>query len=539
MIKPSFPSNWKRVRLMDYARIVSGATPKTSEPRYWNGNVPWVTPKDISDLDGYPFLETTPRKLTEIGLSSCSAEVLPLNSVLLSSRAPIGLVAINRIPAATNQGFKSFVPDADRLDPGFLYHWLRGNRDFLESLGTGATFKEISKAVVSRIEIPLPPIDDQKRIAAILDKADALRRQRQETLQLIEKLLQSVFQDMFGDLAGVKAQSYTFSELALTGRGLFSNGPFGSDLLTSELRDTGVPVIYIRDIRNGEFTWKSNVFVTLQKAKTLPSCEVKPNDLLIAKVGDPPGIAALYSAGLESAIITQDVIRARINTKIAHPIFLQHYLNSSSGRHLMRTITVKGTRSRFSLRDLKNLRIPVPPLELQEKFATVVTRITQLRDTSRESGKLLDQCFSSLQQRAFRGALDLSLLELSAPQNLAIESAPAKLITKVKRRKEKSGFLQAPNTIEAILKELDGIVRKGEAIPWSVNFFKYRILGTLPAPFSFSQVMQKAASVFDETPPYDEIKEIILSLLGYGDGHVLLRQRFDEARREIVLEPAS
>jgi hypothetical protein len=145
MSESGLQSKWSLVKLADCARIVSGATPSTSETRYWNGDINWVTPKDISDLDGYPFLDSTPRTLTAEGLASCSAEILPRHSVLLSSRAPIGLVAINRIPVATNQGFKSFVPDTSRLDSGFLYHWLRANRSFLENLGTGATFKEVSK----------------------------------------------------------------------------------------------------------------------------------------------------------------------------------------------------------------------------------------------------------------------------------------------------------------------------------------------------------------------------------------------------------
>src|SRR6516165_8198989 len=98
---------WLRVRLDDCSRIVGGATPSTSIPHYWDGDICWATPKDLSELDG-PYLDTTPRRITPEGLDSCAAEVLPADSVLFSSRAPIGHVAINRVPMATNQGFKSF-----------------------------------------------------------------------------------------------------------------------------------------------------------------------------------------------------------------------------------------------------------------------------------------------------------------------------------------------------------------------------------------------------------------------------------------------
>ncbi|MEH2551294.1 restriction endonuclease S subunit [Bradyrhizobium sp. AZCC 2262] len=166
---------WAIATLGDVCDIVSGATPRTSEEKFWGGNVLWTTPKDLSELDG-AYLERPPRTITEEGLKSCAASLLPENSVLLSSRAPIGLVAINAVPMATNQGFKSLVPDRRRVDSKFLFHWLRSKTTFLQSLGNGATFKEISKGVVERIEIPLPPLAEQRRISAILDKADALRR---------------------------------------------------------------------------------------------------------------------------------------------------------------------------------------------------------------------------------------------------------------------------------------------------------------------------------------------------------------------------
>ncbi len=140
----------RKVQLSEVARIVSGATPSTSNPAYWDGDIAWVTPKDISDLAGEKYLDGTPRTLTQEGLKSCSAETLPANSVLFSSRAPIGLVAINKKPVATNQGFKSFIPDPTRLDATFLYHWLRKHRTELDRLGVGATFKEVSKAIISR-----------------------------------------------------------------------------------------------------------------------------------------------------------------------------------------------------------------------------------------------------------------------------------------------------------------------------------------------------------------------------------------------------
>jgi type I restriction enzyme S subunit len=203
---------WARIRLDQCTRIVSGATPSTSVREFWDGDICWTTPKDLSKLDG-PYINDTPRKLTKAGIRNCAAEMLPVGSVLFSSRAPIGHVAINVIPMATNQGFKSFVPDRSQLDTKFLYWWLKANRPYLESLGNGATFKEVSKAVVSRIEIPLPPLDKQREIGALLDQADDLRRKRRLALERLSTLLEAIFVGVCGPTTPMVSVGCALDEL--------------------------------------------------------------------------------------------------------------------------------------------------------------------------------------------------------------------------------------------------------------------------------------------------------------------------------------
>src|SRR5699024_11501251 len=132
-------------------------------PEYWDGDIEWATPADLSKLDG-AYITHTPRKLTSAGLQSCASRLLPAGSVLLSSRAPIGHTAINTVPMATNQGFKSLVP-GPYVYAKFLYHWLTSKTSYLQSLGNGATFQELSKATTCQIKVPLPSLDEQRRIA--------------------------------------------------------------------------------------------------------------------------------------------------------------------------------------------------------------------------------------------------------------------------------------------------------------------------------------------------------------------------------------
>ena len=167
-------SKWPLAKLGNVATVVGGGTPKTGDSENWDGTVPWVTPKDLSTQKSQ-YIERGVRHITETGLSSCSATLVPAGTVLWSSRAPIGLTAIARNPICTNQGFKNFVPNKDQIDSKYLYHFLRFNAQSLQTYGSGATFKEVSAKRAREITIPLPPLDEQRRIADILDVAARLK----------------------------------------------------------------------------------------------------------------------------------------------------------------------------------------------------------------------------------------------------------------------------------------------------------------------------------------------------------------------------
>ena len=189
--------SWPHVRLGDCCEVVSGATPKTAIEAYWGGEIFWATPKDISNLDSSTLVDT-PDKITHEGYRSCSTKLVPVGAVLVSSRAPIGLVAIAGVEMCTNQGFKSLVP-GPKVHSEYLYHCMKVNASRLASLGNGATFKEVSKSVVEDFEIPLPPLAEQIRIATILDKADGVRRKRREAIRLVDEFLRAAFFEKCGD----------------------------------------------------------------------------------------------------------------------------------------------------------------------------------------------------------------------------------------------------------------------------------------------------------------------------------------------------
>ncbi|MGH8128559.1 MAG: restriction endonuclease subunit S, partial [Gammaproteobacteria bacterium] len=163
--------SWKKVALSDVARITNGGTPKSKVAKYWGGDVQWLTPKDMGQMDGRE-IDSTPRTISKEGLAKSSARLVPKHSVILSTRAPIGHLAINQVPMAFNQGCRGIVPDV-KLDHIYLYYFLEANRRLLNDLGSGTTFKELSATNLKSIFIPLAPLDEQKRIVAVLDQAFA------------------------------------------------------------------------------------------------------------------------------------------------------------------------------------------------------------------------------------------------------------------------------------------------------------------------------------------------------------------------------
>ena len=165
-------SEWKECTLAELGEIVGGATPSTKDESNYGGDIAWITPKDLSALKGR-FISHGERNITEKGLNSCSTQMMPANAVLFSSRAPIGYVAIAQNPVCTNQGFKSIVANADN-DPMFLYYLLKYNKDAIEAMGSGTTFKEVSGSTMRGIRVRVPVSKaEQQRIASVLATLDS------------------------------------------------------------------------------------------------------------------------------------------------------------------------------------------------------------------------------------------------------------------------------------------------------------------------------------------------------------------------------
>lgn len=189
-----YNGKFEKVKLKELCAVISGSTPSTTKEEYWNGNIDWITPAELIDGDNYYYYESQ-RKITPQGLDSAST-LFPKDTVMLTTRAPIGKVAIAGKEMCTNQGFKNMICK-DELNPIYLYFWLLFHKDYLNSLGVGATFKEISKKIVENIKIPLPPFPLQQKFASIVGQVEKMKESVKKAQRNSEELFNSLMQKAF------------------------------------------------------------------------------------------------------------------------------------------------------------------------------------------------------------------------------------------------------------------------------------------------------------------------------------------------------
>ena len=209
---------WKEVTLSELGTIVGGATPSTKITSFYDGNIPWLTPKDLSVNDN-KYIFRGERNITEEGFKSCSCKMLPKGSILFSSRAPIGYVAIAANDMCTNQGFKSVIPN-EETDSEFLYYLLKYNKNNIASQGSGTTFAEVSGKTMKEIEVVVPKEkDDQRRIASILSSLDRKIELNNKINADLEEMAQAIFKNWFVDFESFKDGKFVDSELGMIPEG--------------------------------------------------------------------------------------------------------------------------------------------------------------------------------------------------------------------------------------------------------------------------------------------------------------------------------
>ena len=292
-------------------------------------------------------------------------------------------------------GTKVLIPKIE-ADVKYLYFALRSLR--IPSAGYSRHFKFLKEQ-----KIPLPPLAEQKRIAGILDAADVLRAKRRESIEQLDALLQSAFLDMFGDpITNPKGwELYTLPNIAEK----FCDGPFGSNLKSAHYVESGVRVIRLQNIGVGEMIDDDLAFISHDHYASLPRNHCKPGDVIIGTLGEPNLRACIIPKRLLQALNKADCLLLRVDSTRATPDYITWLLNNRSTVNKALELVRGQTRGRISLGRLKELPIPIPPLNIQQQFSRLVKSKEHLKKVIQSHLTEIDTLFSSLQHRAFNGEL--------------------------------------------------------------------------------------------------------------------------------------
>ncbi|TPV49680.1 restriction endonuclease subunit S [Pseudarthrobacter phenanthrenivorans] len=322
--------------------------------------------------------------------------------IVLSIRASIGDKVWADRQYCLGRGVAALRPGPE-LDASFLWHWLNHAEPSLQAKAKGATFLQVNRSDIAGLRIALPPLDEQRRIAAILDKADDLRTKRRGALAHLDALTQSIFHSMFGDPA--KPGSDVRLEPIEWMASRFSDGPFGSNLKSAHYVDEGVRVVRLQNIGDGKFINRDSAFISADHFKTLSRHECLPGDVLIGTLGEPNLRACVQPNWLPRALNKADCLQLRLDPKRGSPEYVAALLNNQSTRRIASGLILGQTRGRISLGRLRSMVVPIPRLELQQMFANRVAAVERLKETHRMHLAELDALFASLQHRAFNGEL--------------------------------------------------------------------------------------------------------------------------------------
>jgi type I restriction enzyme S subunit len=541
--------NWQRVPLSSLALPKSGSFvdgpfgSNLKATEYAPEGVPIIRLQNIrpNEFLAKDIKFISPKKSSELSRHSYE----PGDLVISKLGDPPGYACV--VPPSAGFGIivadvVRFRGDPELTDHRYLSHFLNspeGRQQFLK-LSKGTTRTRVNLSSIKTIEIPIPSsLDEQKRIAAVLDRADALRRQRQDSLQLTERFLQSVFIEMFGSEVAPLCPRVRLAEHL--------------DFITSGARGwakyysaEGEKFIRSLDVQMNEISDSQIIRVTPPKNAEADRTRSRRGDVLLTITGSLIGRVAPVTEAHAGTFVSQHV--AILRTHGFQPEFLSWAMSTQEVQRQIQKNQTGQTKPGLNFEQIRRLTIPRPSEELEVKFSKLIKERQIILAQQREAFEYSHIFFASLQHRAFRGELDLSRLILDSLDETPAAAEPEKSTIVVPESKAGLPFLMAPQNTELALKELDAIASEGDPIPWSADYFRYRILGTQQTPFSFSEVMQRAESVFDE-PPYEEIKDMILELLGKGVGRAYLSQRFDihvdaqskeaSGRKEIVFEPAT
>jgi type I restriction enzyme S subunit len=397
-------SKWPLVALGEIFEISRGGSPRPIQKFITDDadGVNWIMISDATDSSKY--ISKTKKRILKSGVKN-SRMVHP-GDFLLTNSMSFGRPYIMRTLGCIHDGWLVLSAKGNGIDHDYFYHLLGSKQIYteFERRASGATVKNLNIDLVKEVEVPLPSLDKQRRIAAILDQTDELRRNRLRTIEGLDDLTEAIFIEMFVQNEGHNWPIQRVADIATDVR----TGPFGSQLLHSEFVDDGIAVLGIDNAVNNEFRWDERRFITEQKYRALRRYTVRPGDVLITLMGTC-GRCAVVPDDIPIAINTKHLCCITVDEKIVLPAFLHaSFLQHPSVLKQLGVQAKGAVMPGLNMGIIKSLELRIPPLGLQRTFVSRIEALNEVRANCRAHRDHLDRLFGSLEHRAFRDELRIS-----------------------------------------------------------------------------------------------------------------------------------
>lgn len=394
-------TEWIECTLDKLGEIVGGATPSTKCEDYYGGSIPWITPKDLSSFKGR-YITSGERNITEKGLASCSAQMMPKDAVLFTSRAPIGYVAIASQSVCTNQGFKSIVVN-EKADPLFVYYLLKYNKDAIEAMGSGTTFKEVSGKTMRAVKVRIPlDVSYQKRIAAVLDSLDTKIENNERINDNLEQQAQAFFQELFVDNADPEWAIGTISDL-----GAVVGGSTPSKAKPEYYTETGIAWITPKDlsVNKSKFISHGENDITELGLKN-SSATIMPEGTVLFSSRAPIGYIAVAAGEVTTNQGFKSIVpKPEIGTAFVY-YFLKHNLPIIEG------MASGSTFKEVSGSTMKGVPAVIPDTDTIARFNDFCSPIFAQQRILEEQNQSLATLRDDLLPKLMSGEIDVSDIQL-------------------------------------------------------------------------------------------------------------------------------
>jgi len=387
---------WRNVKLGNICKISIGRTPSRNNTNYWGNGHSWLS---ISDMNQGFYLSETKEQITDTAIKECNMPLVKKGTLLMSFKLSVGKVGIAENDLYTNEAIAALKIIDSNVDKKYLAYSLQ-TLEFGKSGDRAVKGITLNKTKLNNLQIPLPPLPTQRRIAAILDKADALRRKNQQLLAAYDELLHATFLDMFGDPV-TNPHQFLVGEIG----DLVSSVNYGTSSKSSE--NGRFPYLRMNNITfSGEMDFSDLKYIDLSE-KEEEKYLVKKGDLLFNRTNSKElvGKTAVFKESNNMAIAGY-IIRVRTNSR-ANSDYISSYLNSKYGKAILRNLckSIVGMAN-INAKELQKIKILIPPIALQNQFAQIVENIEAQKATLKKNIAESENLFNCLVQKAFSGPGD-------------------------------------------------------------------------------------------------------------------------------------